>query len=313
MAETIMPAYSEQGDLNGKFNSLVQLIGPVPSGKTVQGEIDTNTQAITNYTKMDGTLIYITSGDIRSINNSGRYYVSGVVSNLPDASAHYVDVYVYTLEEGGYKHLVACKQSTGQVFTCKCSAGTWTAWQELALNSDIGKYNVETNLTCLNDDYTAIKDLINSMPVGRQIPVKVLADTGTYFMGFVFKNEAGYGDAVLFHHYNAPRVIRLANNVLSVKHLSTTEDLTTQYIIDSVDIDYSIAGNSVGNYNLYSAVNTKPGYSPFGVVGFSTNHRDIVPLNITVASSSGYGLYLKNVSSSSVSTNFTAIILYKKN
>lgn len=52
MAETIMPAYSEQGDLNVKFGNLVQLIGPVPSGSTLQGEIDTNATAIANVSNL---------------------------------------------------------------------------------------------------------------------------------------------------------------------------------------------------------------------------------------------------------------------
>ena len=69
---------------------------------------------VSQYTNNDGTLKYITSGDIRTINNSGRYYVSGAVSNLPTNAAYYVDVYVYATTEGGYKHIVACRQSDGQ-------------------------------------------------------------------------------------------------------------------------------------------------------------------------------------------------------
>lgn len=119
-----------------------------------EDDIADNATAISNYTQMDGTLTYITSGDVRNINTSGRYYIGGGVSNLPNASAHYVDVYVYSTAEGGYKHLVACRQNSGQIFTCKCTAGVWTDWEELSVikkvtktftKMDAGKFSIATS------------------------------------------------------------------------------------------------------------------------------------------------------------------------
>lgn len=119
----------------------------------------------------------MTSGDIRTVNESGRYYVSGTVSNLPSSVAHYVDVYVYSTVEGGYKHLVACNQSTGAIYTCKCTAGVWTDWQQLAYTSDLtnfqlthlGLYTGDLNditysCACFAKNATNAPSGVNTMP-----------------------------------------------------------------------------------------------------------------------------------------------------
>lgn len=105
--------------------------------QAVDGKIASTNQALSQYTSSDGTLKYIKTGNVREINESGRYYMNGNVQNLPDNTAHYVDVYVYSTAGGGYKHIVACRNSDGALFTCKCSAGVWTDWEQLALNSKI--------------------------------------------------------------------------------------------------------------------------------------------------------------------------------
>lgn len=137
----------------------------------IDAYVGTTNEAIASYTKTDGTLQYITSGDVRSINKSGRYYVGGSVSNLPSASAHYVDVYVYDTSNGGYKHLVACKQQDGTVYTCKCSAGTWTAWQQLAIKSD-----TESGVTQISANGTTIS-FTNTHTAAPIITVTVSAAT----------------------------------------------------------------------------------------------------------------------------------------
>lgn len=76
--------------------------------------------------------------DVYNINKSGRYYVRSNVAHLPNVGAHYVDVYIYTLDGGGYKHLTAYSPNTGQLFMCRCIAGQWSNWEPVMTGTNFG-------------------------------------------------------------------------------------------------------------------------------------------------------------------------------
>ena len=101
-------------------------------GKALKDSIDTLNGQIGQYTNADGTLQYITTGDVRTINKSGRYYVRSTVSNLPNATSSFLDVYVYTLDEGGYKRLIVRPYNSLKSYECRCVAGVWSEWESLS-------------------------------------------------------------------------------------------------------------------------------------------------------------------------------------
>ena len=89
-------------------------------------------------------------------------------------------------------------------------------------------------------------------------------------------------------------------------------DLDDLFIVDTVDIPYTVPANQRFNSNLFTAANVKTGYTPFGVVGFSTNNYNVHAIAANLIRND-YSCYLSNTGSTSVTASFAAWILYKKN
>ena len=128
MAETIMPAYSEQSDLKGKFDSLVQLIGPVPSGKTVQGEIDTHTQAISdNAVNRQET---VADCNDRSI-GAGCFRIIASTTNAPFSNSYGV---LFNMFGKDYCTQIVIQTASSRMYFRKY-VNAWSNWVELAYSS----------------------------------------------------------------------------------------------------------------------------------------------------------------------------------
>ena len=126
---TIKAVVSKSDIVNNLATSTAGKVLDASQGKVLKDSIDTLNGQIGQYTNADGELEYITAGDVRTINKSGRYYVRSTVSNLPYTISSYLDVYIYTLDEGGYKRLVARPYNSLSSYECRCVAGVWSEWE----------------------------------------------------------------------------------------------------------------------------------------------------------------------------------------
>jgi len=107
-------------------------IGTVPSGKTVQGQIDTLGSQI---------VISIASGtDLNTLTEPGFYNTTSAISltNAPVNGTNRLSLLVQKSENGYiFQQATENLQNTYGVFTRRCLNGTWTSWEQLALNTQI--------------------------------------------------------------------------------------------------------------------------------------------------------------------------------
>ena len=90
-------------------------------------------------------------------------------------------------------------------------------------------------------------------------------------------------------------------------------DLNSKFRIIWVKYTYSIGGNADAHFNLYSAANNVPGYTPVGILGFSTGSGQVKPITVRIANDS-WGVFLTNTSTSAHNNiDFIADLLYQKN
>lgn len=99
-------------------------------------------------------------------------------------------------------------------------------------------------------------------------------------------------------------------------HINLTNEL--QKVTDTIKTknvthSYSIAANGSTWWNARNDTNfSLSGYTPIGVVSYQTNSSSVIPVNISISNSS-YGMFLKNISNSTVELDFNYTVIYQKN
>lgn len=100
----------------------------------------------------------------------------------------------------------------------------------------------------------------------------------------------------------------MANQKISLTDGTNTLYPKTYMQVRSISIDYSVAGTTQFNTNLYTAINNDlpSGWTCLGVVGFATNSQTVVPAALFYGNSS-WSLQLRNTSSTPVNNNHVDI------
>ena len=111
----------------GFTKKIEDTIGTVPSGETVQGEIDALNSKLSRH---DLT----TSSSINDITDSGVYYIPAGTSWAPDTSAGYTILSVKTYNN--MQFLLAAAYAGSNLWFCnRTSNSAYSAWKKLAFAS----------------------------------------------------------------------------------------------------------------------------------------------------------------------------------
>ena len=98
---------------------------------TVKSETDALSEQIANYTN-SGVQKQIAGTDLNTLKVAGRYFYTNTCSNRPSTSDGYIDVYVFS---SNYAKQIAHETVTYKSYVRYCNNGTWSSWEELAMNS----------------------------------------------------------------------------------------------------------------------------------------------------------------------------------
>ena len=120
--------------------------------------------------------------DLNTLTESGYYDTGNAVNltNAPVSGTNRLGLIVQK-SENGYVFQLATEnlQSTYGVFTRRCLNGTWTSWEQLALNSKLTNYTEITGTTDASGNVT-----VSDIPVGNVIKAIPNRADSNYYTSF---------------------------------------------------------------------------------------------------------------------------------
>lgn len=167
--------------LQSQITSLSGKIGTVPSGSTVEGQIDSLSDQIAKQGNKAGTRI--TSGsDLDNYTTAGNYYVLNAtdasgIGHMPLAGSGRLEV-VETNGSERFRQTFCANSSTSATYIRTYTSNGWTNWEQVAFNSQIEKLIVYTDV----DDTTTSSgnvSLTNYKPTGYNVPIAAFPITPT--------------------------------------------------------------------------------------------------------------------------------------
>ena len=108
--------------------------------------------------------------------------------------------------------------------------------------------------------------------------------------------------------------VTVANEITSVNNsLDSVSNSLNSYIITRwYSHRYSIPSGQLANWNPYSDGIAYDGYTPIGIIGFTSNIHVVIPSSLKPINDD-YGIMLHNFGSSTITNNFSYLVLYIKN
>lgn len=168
----------------------------VNADNALQNSINTTNQAISNIRNNEIVIPITTDTDLDTLVKPGYYnlYSASSLVNAPVSGTNRLGLIVQRAESDLYIYQMAFEnlQSVTGVFVRACKGGTWSAWQQLALKSDVPQ---RTTISQTATNYTEVYEFPNGMVVlcaRLTVSVSITNTSGGIYYAEVPAQDFGY-------------------------------------------------------------------------------------------------------------------------